>query len=871
MSRNQMVINYVPGVECRVAVMHNDRLEELHSERMDSASRVGNIYVGRVANVESAIQAAFVDFGLEEHGFLHITDLHPRYFPGKEEDEKERVGKKTPRRERPPIQACLKKGQEVIVQVLKEGIGTKGPTLTSYLSVPGRFLVMMPGMDNVGVSRRVEDEDQRREMRQILDQLELPENFGFILRTAGMDRTKTELKRDLAYLQRLWRDMERRLNKGKRPRLLYAESDLLVRCLRDVLTTEITEVVIDDEVALRRASRFLKIVSPRTQTKLLRYPEPTPIFHAFGIEDQIKGMHEREAPIEGGGYLVIDEAEALVAIDVNSGRRRGASDAETNAFKTNMVAADEVCRQLKLRDLGGVVVVDLIDMRSRKHQREVENRIRENLKRDRAHTKVLPISQLGMLEMTRQRMRGSHRKTHFAPCPDCEGRGVVQKANSVLSETLRDLAWILQHPKVKRVEVAVSPRVGTEALSRARPRLAGLEHSTGKHVDVRVSETIRPDRVAYYAYDSNGSDIAIDSLPRPKSPDKLEEWREEGVAAGADWSADPAEEAEEAQKLSAESEASMLEAARRKEAEAILADDPSSILRDDERQESGDGDEDGGGKKRRRRRRRRGGRGKGGDESQQQDEQEGKASDRGGDDEGEKQEQHSERSDGGAQPGGDSDDDSDDGEGGKKRRRRRRRRRGGRGRGASGGEGGESDSQEQSHGDADEVKETKPAPSRAAAPLPVHEPSKGLRGDSWDYEPIAGVDKAPVELAAAAPPQRDDEDESPAPESADEVVAEAPAKKKPVRRRSKRGKPSADAGESGDGTDGSPELEEPPEGEAKPARKKRSRKKSGAKAATEDAKVEEGADEAPVKKKSSRGRKKKTAKKSAESSAEDKG
>ncbi len=195
MAKNQMLINYVPGVECRVAVVRDGRLEELHSERMDAVSHVGNIYVGRVSNVEPAIQAAFIDFGLEENGFLHVTDVHPRYFPGEDEETTELVGKKTPRRERPPIQACLKRGQEVIVQVLKEGIGVKGPTLTSYLSVPGRFLVMMPFMDKVGVSRRVEDEEQRREMRAVLDQLDLPDGFGFILRTAGMAETKTSLKR----------------------------------------------------------------------------------------------------------------------------------------------------------------------------------------------------------------------------------------------------------------------------------------------------------------------------------------------------------------------------------------------------------------------------------------------------------------------------------------------------------------------------------------------------------------------------------------------------------------------------------------------------------------------------------------------------
>ena len=298
--------------------------------------------MGKVVNVEQAIQAAFIDFGLEHNGFLHTSDVHPQYFPGEDNEKTERVGRKTPRRERPPIQDCFRRGDEVAVQVLKEGVGTKGPTVTSYLSIPGRFLVMMPQMDKVGVSRKVEDEDTRRKMREILDQLDLPEGFGFILRTAGMERSKAELKRDLAYLMRLWKDMERRWKSGDKPRLLYSESDLLVRALRDLLTTDIDEVVVDNQAALTRAARFLKIVAPRTSTRLVHYTGKSPVFHVMGIEPQIQMIHAREVPLESGGRLVIDEAEALVAIDVNSGKSREARDSETNAYQTNCEAVDEI-------------------------------------------------------------------------------------------------------------------------------------------------------------------------------------------------------------------------------------------------------------------------------------------------------------------------------------------------------------------------------------------------------------------------------------------------------------------------------------------------------------------------------------------------
>jgi ribonuclease E len=544
----QMLINYVAGEECRVAIVEDNKLEELHVERFTSASRVGNIYVGKVMNVEAAIQAAFVDFGVGENGFLHVTDLHPRYFPGEDGETTERVGLKTPRRERPPIQYALKRGDEIIVQVLKEGVGTKGPTLTSYLSIPGRFLVMMPYMDKVGVSRKVEDEELRRAMREILDQLELPDGFGFILRTAGMSRTKTELKRDLAYLMRLWKDMEKRLAAGGKPRLLYSESDLLVRALRDVLTNETDEVVIDNEAALKRAARFLKIVAPRTTTRLKAYQAKSPMFHAFGIEQQIALIHAREVPLPSGGRLVIDQTEALVAIDVNSGRSRDSRDSETNAYQTNIEAVDEICRQLRLRDMGGIVINDLIDMRSAQHRKDIENRVKERLRRDRAKSTVLQISEFGILEMTRQRMRPSHESIHFTDCPTCRGRGMLQKPDSVASDALRDLAAVLDVPRIAKVEMVVAPRVAGDLLSTKRQLLSRIERTYEKHVDVRVSETVAVDRVTFYAYDETGSDVDLTNLPRPRPPRDLPEWVDPDTQSqeSADWAPDEQAEAKEA-------------------------------------------------------------------------------------------------------------------------------------------------------------------------------------------------------------------------------------------------------------------------------------------------------------------------------------
>ena len=721
MSNNQMIINYVPGDECRAAIVEDGKLEELHAEKFTAASRVGNIYVGRVTNVEASIQAAFVDFGVEDNGFLHYSDLHPRYFPGENEEETtERVGHKTPRRERPPIQHCLRRGQEVVVQVLKEGVGTKGPTLTSYLSIPGRFLVMMPFMDKVGVSRKVEDEEQRHKMREILDQLELPEGFGFILRTAGMDRNKTELKRDLAYLQRLWKDMERRLNTGTKPRLLYSESDLLVRCLRDQLSTEINEVVIDNELALERASRFMKIVAPRSQTRLLHFPGKAPIFHAFGIEQQIATIHAREVPLPSGGRLVIDQTEALVAIDVNSGKARDARDAETNAYRTNLEAVDEICRQLRLRDMGGIIVNDLIDMRHASHRKEIETRFKERLKRDKARTTTAPISLFGILEMTRQRMRGSHESVHFVDCPICRGRGLVQRPESVAADALRELAAILDIERVAKVELVVAPRVAGELLSSKRRVLSRIERTSGKHVDVRVSETVPIDRVSFYAYDPSGADIDVVNLPSSRKPADLKEWEyrpkegEEGWASDAQDEADAARQAENA------------EPEEQPEPHPIELLEPG-IGPNDQEIESGaigagapsqNGEEGQGGRRRRRRGRRgRGGQGgQGPDQPRGQDQRHAQSQSRGQAQRPPAPAPHDQQPfqpaegsgefapsgpvdgtvggeafDGGEQqaPGGGPEGQMEIGPDGLPRRKRRRRRRRGRGRGSQGGVAGQ--------------------------------------------------------------------------------------------------------------------------------------------------------------------------------------
>ncbi|MEM6393201.1 MAG: Rne/Rng family ribonuclease [Planctomycetota bacterium] len=523
----EMLINSTPGEETRIAVVRDSKLEDFYQERASAQSHVSNIYKGVVTNVEPAIQAAFVDFGLERNGFLHVSDLHPKYFPGKEREAFEKVGHKIAKRDRPPIQKCLKRGDRIVVQVLKEGLGTKGPTVTSYLSIPGRFLVMMPDMKHHGVSQKIEDDATRREMRDLLKSLNPPEEFGFIIRTAGLNQTKTDLKRDLAYLQRLWKSIEKQQKKRARTIELYAENDLVIRTIRDVFTPDTKRIVCDNLDAARRAHEFLSVANPRTKSRVVYYQDPIPLFHRHRLEQQIANISAREVPLPSGGALVFDQTEALVAIDVNSGKSRAARDAETNAYETNKEAVDEICRQLRLRDLGGLVVFDLIDMMQSRHRRAIENRIRNHFKKDRAKTRVGSISQFGMLEMTRQRMRPSLETAIYAQCKHCQGRGFTLSAESVLLAVMRRLTVAMQHKNVARLELTISPDVAFHLLNRKRNELTHLEETFGTPVLVRVGG-ITLDHIDIQAFNESGNaleiitDQAPSRLPKPDADAYLE-------------------------------------------------------------------------------------------------------------------------------------------------------------------------------------------------------------------------------------------------------------------------------------------------------------------------------------------------------------
>jgi ribonuclease E len=506
MSR-EMLVNVAEGEECRIAVVEKGVLEELYVERASLAGHVGSIYKGKVVNIEPGIQAAFVDFGIGKNGFLHISDLHPRYFSKTKEEDIELIGRRKSLKERPPIQACLKKGQELIVQVTKEGIKTKGPTLTTYLALPGRFLVMMPWMNRLGVSHKIEDEEERKRLRDLFEHIKLPKGVGFIIRTAGQGSSKRDIQNDLAYLNRLWGVIDKRIQSEVAPTELYQESDLVIRTLRDVVTSQISRIVCDSETVAKQIQDFLYIAMPRLKNRVTYYDGNVPLFHKYSIETEINKIQSRRVELSSGGSIVIDQTEAIVAIDVNSGRSRMHSNAEQTAYKINIEAAIEIARQLRLRDLGGLIICDFIDMREEKHRREVERTFRNSLKADRARSRILRMSRFGIIEMTRQRMRPSLESSTYLECPHCDGRGIIKSHESLSLEIIRMLNVAVAQKDIKRVEVAVSPEAAAYLLNIKRMALANIEQLSGKSIVVTADPAWFGEKHKFTCYNERGSTV----------------------------------------------------------------------------------------------------------------------------------------------------------------------------------------------------------------------------------------------------------------------------------------------------------------------------------------------------------------------------
>ncbi|HHJ15322.1 MAG TPA: ribonuclease E [Gammaproteobacteria bacterium] len=460
-----MLINGTQPEELRVALVDGQKLYDLDIEVPSRGQKKSNVYKGKITRVEPSLEAAFVDYGAERHGFLPLKEVARSYF---------REGA-TQGGGRVAIKDALREGQEVIVQVEKEERGNKGAALTTFISLAGRYLVLMPNNPRAGgVSRRIEGED-RNLVRDAMAQLDIPEDMGLIVRTAGIGRVAEELQWDLDYLLQLWNSIDAAAQDRPAPFLIYQESNVIIRALRDHLRSDIGEILIDDEEIYQRASEFMTQVMPHNLKKLKRYDDPVPLFSRYQIESQIESAFQREVTLPSGGAIVIDHTEALLSIDINSARATKGSDIEETALNTNLEAADEVARQLRLRDLGGLVVIDFIDMQPTKHQREVENRLRDALRVDRARVQVGRISRFGLMEMSRQRLRPSLGESSQIVCPRCMGQGTVRGVESLALSILRILEEDVMKEKTGRVIARVPVDVATYLLNEKRDILYRLE------------------------------------------------------------------------------------------------------------------------------------------------------------------------------------------------------------------------------------------------------------------------------------------------------------------------------------------------------------------------------------------------------------
>jgi ribonuclease G len=444
----EVVIN-AETLETRVAVLEDGKLEEFNIERTTEERLVGSIFKGKVRNLEDGLKAAFVDIGFEKNAFLHYWDIVPNQF-----DSGVEIVERPVNRDRRPARPKITQrdiprlyppGGEIIVQVTKGPIGTKGPRVTTNLVLPGRYLVLLPNSDQSGISRKIENQEERKRLKKILRELQIPDGMGVIMRTAGEGQRRPYFIRDLAILLDEWRGVQERIQKQPMATCVFQEPDLIERTVRDFLTEDVERVVVDNQKAHdRMQAMMLKIKARWSAHKVKLYSESQPIFDRFNVSKQLESTFSRQVHLKGGGYIVIDETEALVAIDVNTGRHKGGKDQEATILKVNLEAAEEICRQLRLRNMGGLIVLDFIDMKGGRDRQQVQNRMRDGLRRDKAKTHILPITQLGLMEMTRQRHTESVRSAVYDDCPYCKGRGKVKSAITMSVEIQRKLQEILK-------------------------------------------------------------------------------------------------------------------------------------------------------------------------------------------------------------------------------------------------------------------------------------------------------------------------------------------------------------------------------------------------------------------------------------------
>ncbi|MBC8019052.1 MAG: Rne/Rng family ribonuclease [Verrucomicrobia bacterium] len=514
----KMLINVMHPEEARVAIVHDGRLMELNIEITGKEQTKGNIYKGVVLRVEPGLQAAFVDIGRAKPGFLQMGELHPDFWQWRDDVPEDQ------RKRRPRIQEVLRRGQELIVQVEKDERDHKGSALTSYISLPGRYMVIMPGSDSSGISRKVEQEGERKKLKEIVAGMNVPEGIGYIIRTEAVGRTPEELAKDFDNLLEMYENIKKSAAEIKGAGEIYQDRGLIIRTIRDYFSDDIDEVLVDSKEAYREAKEFFRETMPKCEKLVKLHKEKRPIFSRFQLEEQIDQIYEKRVALPSGGSLIIEPTEALVSIDVNSGKSSGERGIEDTAFKTNMEAAEEVARQLRLRDLGGLIVIDFIDMRENKHNHEVEKTLKQALKMDKARVNLGRISEFGMLEMSRQRIAKTLNDAIHLECPHCEGRGKVKSVEAMALSFLRKVHGAAAKGTISEVRGGLPLEVAYYLLNRKKRELAQIENDY--EIDVTVKgktsfllnqlelETVKREKPR--AEDVAKSEAESDEAPAPR-------------------------------------------------------------------------------------------------------------------------------------------------------------------------------------------------------------------------------------------------------------------------------------------------------------------------------------------------------------------
>ncbi len=478
--------------EKRMAILEDGKLQEFFIERADASRMFGNVYKGRVKSIVPGIQAAFVDLGTKKDGFLYVADAVESSIDFESDEVDSDSGFKTRRnREKiPSIEKVLKLGQEITVQIVKESIRDKGPRLTTHIALPARYLVLVPRETKIGISKRISDPPERERIRQIFTEIDLPKDCSFIVRTAGEGKTKKDFARDVKYLTKTWHNIKIQNQKRNAPALIHRELDLVERMIRDMFTEDTTRIVLNHRDLDQQVKRFLRLYLPGQKVQLEWYKGNTPLFERYRIEKEIEKTFERKVFLRSGGHIVIEQTEGLVAIDVNTGKFTGDNNLEETVYRTNLEAAQEVARQIRLRDMGGIVIIDFIDMIKADHRWHLYKLFRDSVRRDRAKTNILPMSELGLIEMTRQRIRPSLESAVYGTCPYCEGKGTVKSISTMAIQTIKEITKTINHSKDKVLNVYVHPHVAERLLNEEQGLIREVSQRSGSKIVVLADPSL---------------------------------------------------------------------------------------------------------------------------------------------------------------------------------------------------------------------------------------------------------------------------------------------------------------------------------------------------------------------------------------------